>query len=633
MARDYWQRLTRSRISRRRLLKGAGLGAAGLVAISAASGAGLALPGVRTTALAGEALRGGRYIYPITGDWGTLDPVTSVAFGPSIFPRIYNCLVDRSRTQPDFFYFDLAEYFELPDEETYLFKIRPDVKIAPNTIGIEERDMDAADVRSWFNRIAQDDRAVMAAFTNQWLDSVSLTDAQTVQLKTVAPYAYTLFRIGAPIGGCIPPREFFEQGIDINAQGVGAGPFGSIRAGSFSERGGIIVNRNPNYYRRAGNGDQLPYFDQIQAVRLSDRQPRRSAFIDEQIHSYGAEDRAEVDGLLAQIPDALVTEDPVNTFISFTMNPERPPWNDERIRKAALHALNRQQFVDLIVGPGGGRPNGLVHWPLGNFALPPEELDVLQSYDPALSRQLIMDATGSDSIDIRVIYPVTDIEFHNRHLPIFLFQMQAAGFNIQEVAQDFTTWLAAYQNLDYDSSLSLNQIYETPEIPLDFHAAAGPQGDRNFAVGIGGIYPEVEEAIQASKSTTNPEAQVAAVLDAQRMIYERGPAFLPIMSWTAFTLYHSFVKNVPQGLGSTGLYLWNEAWLGAGAPEAIIGDVSCDGDVSAIDASLILQHEAGFLPTLPCGENADVNGDGQVNAVDSTLILQHVVGLLDSLPP
>ncbi len=633
MARNYWQRTRQARISRRRLLKRAGLGAAGLAAIGAASGAGLALPGLRTTALAGEARRGGRYIYAIAGDWGTIDPVTSVGFGPGVFPWIYNTLVDRSRVQPDFFYFDLAEEVEQPDEETYLFKIRQGVKIAPNTLGIEERDMDTADVLSWFDRIAQDDRALLTSFTKQWLNSVSVTDARTVQLKTVGPYAYTLLRLGAPLGGCIPPREFFEQDIAIETQGVGAGPFGSIQPGSFSETGGIIVNRNPNYYRKAANGDQLPYFDQIQAVRISDRQPRRVSFLAGQIHSYTAEDRAEVDGLLNEVPDAQVTENPANTFISFTMNPERPPWNDERIRKAALHALNRQQFVDLIVGPDGGRPNGLVHWPLGDFALPPEELDVLQSYDPTLSRQLIMDATGSDSIDIRVIYPVTNIEFHDKHLPVFLVQMQAAGFNIQEDARNFGNWLVSYQNLDYDASLSLNQIYETAEIPLDWHSANGPQGDRNFAVGIGGIYPEVEEAIAASKSATKPEAHVAAVLDAQRTIYERGPAFLPIMSWTAFTLYHSFVQNVPQGLGGTGLYLWNEAWLGAGGPEGIIGDVSCDGNVNSIDAALVLQRDAGLLPQLPCSENADVNLDGSVNSLDAALILQHDAGFLPTLPP
>ena len=45
------------------------------------------------------------------------------------------------------------------------------------------------------------------------------------------------------------------------------------------------------------------------------------------------------------------------------------------------------------------------------------------------------------------------------------------------------------------------------------------------------------------------------------MLYEVGPAFLPIMSWTAFTMYHPHVKNIPQGLGATCLYLANEIWL------------------------------------------------------------------------
>ena len=230
----------------------------------------------------------------------------------------------------------------------------------------------------------------------------------------------------------------------------------------------------------------------MEYIRISDRQPRRAAFIDRQIDVYGAQDRQEADSLLDQIPDLMVVEEPVNTFISFVMNPTRPPWDDERIRKAALHALNRQEFVDLVVGEGGGRPNGLVHWPLGDFALPPEELEELQSYDPALSRALIQEATGSDSIDITVMYPVADIEFHQRHLPIFLKQMSHACFNIQEEVQDFTTWLGNYTVVNYAASLALNQIYDTPEIPLDFHAAQGPQCDGNFAIGVGSLYPEID---------------------------------------------------------------------------------------------------------------------------------------------
>ena len=563
--KSYWDRIRRQRFTRRKMLAVTGASAAGL-AIAAACGdsddngnGGPAPTGADTTS--GSPRTGGRYISSVNGDWGTIDPVTSVGFAPGIFPFIYNVLVDRSRLQPDFVYFDLAEKFEQPDEETYIFTIRPGVKIAPNSLGIEERDLDSGDAKAWFDRIAAEDSAVMRSFTGQWLDSVSAPDAMTFELKTAGPYAYTLFRIGAPLGGTIPPREFFEQDISLTDQGVGAGPWAVIEPGSYSNTGGIVLHRNPNYYRKADNDDPLPYMDTVESVRISDRQPRRAAFIDGQIDVYTAEDREEADGLLNEISDLTVVEDPANTFIAFTMNPTRDPWKDERIRKAALHALNRQQFGDLIVGEGGGRPNGLVHWPLGDFALSPEELEELQPYDPAESRKLIQAATGSDSIDINMIYPVSDIQFHDSHLPIFLQQMSDAGFNIKEDPQDFTTWLGSYTNVDYDSSLSLNQIYETAEVPLDFHAAGGPQGDGNFAIGIGSIFPEVEEAINASKAATDPEAQIEAVLNAQRVIYEKGPAFLPIMSWVGFTMYQPFVKNIPEGLGATGRYLVSDIGL------------------------------------------------------------------------
>ena len=60
---------------------------------------------------------------------------------------------------------------------------------------------------------------------------------------------------------------------------------------------------------------------------------------------------------------------------------------------------------------------------------------------------------------------------------------------------------------------------------------------------------------------TDPQTQVESVRNVQRLIYEKGPASLPIMSWMGFTLYHGFVKNVPRNLGSTELFLTSEMWL------------------------------------------------------------------------
>lgn len=65
------------------------------------------------------------------------------------------------------------------------------------------------------------------------------------------------------------------------------------------------------------------------------------------------------------------------------------------------------------------------------------------------------------------------------------------------------------------------------------------------------------------------------------------------------------------------------------------GDADCSGQVTSVDAALVLQFDAGLLDILvfTCLLVADVNEDGTVNALDATLILQFAAGLIDNLPP
>ncbi len=63
------------------------------------------------------------------------------------------------------------------------------------------------------------------------------------------------------------------------------------------------------------------------------------------------------------------------------------------------------------------------------------------------------------------------------------------------------------------------------------------------------------------------------------------------------------------------------------------GDLTGDGQVSAQDASLTLQHTIGLI-VLPNNllSVADVSGNGVVSAFDGSMILQRVVGLIDCFP-
>jgi hypothetical protein len=67
--------------------------------------------------------------------------------------------------------------------------------------------------------------------------------------------------------------------------------------------------------------------------------------------------------------------------------------------------------------------------------------------------------------------------------------------------------------------------------------------------------------------------------------------------------------------------------------EVKYGDLSGDGKITALDASLILQYIVGLIDFSPEQKiAADVTGDSTVSALDAALILQYTVGLITQLP-
>jgi peptide/nickel transport system substrate-binding protein len=297
--------------------------------------------------------------------------------------------------------------------------------------------------------------------------------------------------------------------------------------------------------------------DGFDVVIIGDRPALRSAFLSQDSYEYGAASDAEVAELVGQHDVYKASDDPNYTFIAFSMNVTKPPWDDPKIRKAAMHAINRQEYID-IVYQGGARANGLVHWPVSG-ALSEDELEALQPFNPEESKRLIKEATGNDRVSVKVVFPISPIEEHEQHLPIFIEQMKAAGFDVEQDAKDLAGWLNDYRGKTYDASLALNQIYETAEIPLDFQHSKGPAGSDIYATGLQD--PEIDAVIDGTKRITNFDEQVEAIKAAQRAIYEAGPAFLPIVTPFSRTLYWNFVKGVPVGLGTTGLFLTQDTWL------------------------------------------------------------------------
>ena len=565
--RSYWQRIQRDRISRRRLIGATGAGAAGLAVVAACGGGGTTTDGTPTASSAAEGTPqpGGRWLGASFAPFGTLDPHTSVAGAVAYFPRIYNVLLKQSPQKPDFIFYDLAESFEQPDETTWNFSIRPGVKIAPNDLGVPERDMDADDAFVSFDRILHggpEQESLPGAgacdFVCQWFDSHEAPDPQTYIIRTPRPYAWFLTQVGGlQFWSTIPPRELIEQDPErMLTNAAGAGPY---KITGYSESEFITADKNLNYYRTDPDNDnaQLPYLDGFDTKVVPDITAVRAAFLSQQAYSYTPGNREEADQLLSQNDIWAGDRVPIYSFVSFLMNVKRPPWNDPNIRKAATFALNRQEFAEIIY-QGDADVNGIVPWPLEAYALSPEELADLQPYDPELSKQLIRDAGHELPLKIKVMFPSGAPEEIDQHVPIWLKQMEEAGFEVELDQQDLTVWISNMNEVNYDATLNPNRADETPEFNLGFNLSNGPVGTGLFSNGLQDT--EVDSAIEKSKEIIEPEELVTAIHDIQKLIYDKGPVYLPIVSRFSTALYWNFVKNLRTDLGTAG-ELISTRWL------------------------------------------------------------------------
>jgi peptide/nickel transport system substrate-binding protein len=558
-----WDRYGVARMSRRTWLRatGAGAAAAGAIALAGCGDSGAKNQQASPSATAarsdqpdilnpaGPPRHGGRFVTANSADFGTFDPHLGIAVASAYFPRVYNVLINQSPTKPEFMYFDLATSFETPDDTTYIFKIRPGVKIAPNTLGVPERDLDGEDVKASLERMKTDPASTAYAFAHKYIDSVTV-DGDAVTVKTTAPYAWFISRAGS-IFGSIAPRELLAGDLArLSDKTAGAGPYRLI---SVTEGENARFDRNPNYYRKdESTGAQLPYVDGLDVGVVFDRAAQRAAFQSGQIHLYMTATGAEARSL----GDVPVARDPNFAYISITMNPQRKPFDDPRVRRAISRAIDRRAYVQLVYN-GDAQADGLVHWPLGSYALPPDELEkTYQPFDLADAKALVRAAGG---IKFKMMFPGnTSIEEHGQHLPIFLEQMRAAGIEIEQDGQDFGAWIDNYHAIKYDSSLALNQIYETPELPLTFHTTGGPFGDHSYVQGIGDA--EIDAAVDKANQALGQDARRDAVHAAQKVIYSKDPAMLPLVSPYIHLAYAKIVKNIPAGVGTTN-YLLNTYWM------------------------------------------------------------------------
>ncbi|HZY19776.1 MAG TPA: ABC transporter substrate-binding protein [Ramlibacter sp.] len=309
---------------RRDFLRGAGAGL-GLAAASAL-GAGPALAAPK---------KGGTLTLGWLDAIDTLDPHFTASGGSiKVINNIFNGLLKVAYDGKTVsFAPDLAARWDMVDEKTHVFKLRPGVKFHNGD------PCDAAAVKWSVERVADPEVKSPHAWKFEQLAGVDIVDPLTVRLRFKKPFAFLPVALTGSTGraGTIVSRRAVEQhGKAFGRNPVGTGPF---KFASWKENDSIELVRNPDYFQ-AG----LPYLDRV-VIRLM-KEPSAGV---------AAMMSGQVDGLsacpfqfipqLRQNPNLAVYGQVEGNYAFVGMNNKRGPFADPALRQAVSFAIDRNVIV------------------------------------------------------------------------------------------------------------------------------------------------------------------------------------------------------------------------------------------------------------------------------------------------
>ena len=309
--------------------------------------------------------------------------------------------------KPELWVGQLAESWEKPDDLTIVFNLRKGVRWH-NKPPANGREFVAEDVIKWFERVM-----AAPAFAGTklvtYMESVTAPDKYTVVIKTNEPYALMFDEVAFLLLQC---PDVWETYGDMRAwqNQVGTGPF---IWEDFVKGSSSTYSRNPDYWEKDPDGNQLPYIDGIRLLIIRDPSTQIAALRTGKVDLVNPWDKLawhQRPSLEATCPGIQFSRTLTPVAFAFFQRQDLPPLSDINVRKALSMAMDREEMIATTYG-GYGDPFTFPAQPTWGCYTPLDELpaDVREhwEYHPEKAKELLTAAGYPNGFDIQVQYNVT----------------------------------------------------------------------------------------------------------------------------------------------------------------------------------------------------------------------------------
>ena len=287
----------------------------------------------------------------------TLDP--AFARNPqSIWPmnQLYNGLVQLDDSLN--IVADIAERWEIDDStNTYTFFLRNDIYFHTSEVFKDHytRKVVAQDFAYSFDRLLDEKVASSGSWVLQNVQSYQALDDNTFQIKLKQPFPAFLGLLSMRYCSVVPKEAVEFYGNEFRRNPVGTGPF---QFKFWEENIKLVLRKNPLYFEKDENGNQLPYLEAVAITFLPDKQSEFLQFAQGKIDFMSGLDNSYKDEIITtngklqkkyEENVKLITAPYLNTeYLGFYLDTNTPEIQSKALRQAINYGFDRQKMVTYL---------------------------------------------------------------------------------------------------------------------------------------------------------------------------------------------------------------------------------------------------------------------------------------------
>lgn len=393
----------------------------------------------------------------------------------------------------------LATSWKWIDDKTLELELRRGVKFHNG------EEFDADDVVYTLNFVSNPENKVITQQNVSWIARAEKLDPYMVRIFAKRPFPAALEYLAGPV--VIHPHEYYAKvgPKGMNEKPVGTGPYRVVEHATGKY---IRLERNPDYFKDSPKGQ--PKIGKAEFRFIPDPQTRVAEVLAGGI-DLARQLTADQAQQLRGVPSVQVVSGEIMRVVFLqvdsTEQTPAPPLRDVRVRKAILHAIDRETMVKTIVGDGS-RVLHTLCFP-AQFGCSDEKAP-RYAYDPAKAKQLLAEAGYPNGVDIEFF------AFQDRHqTEAMIGYLRAVGIR---------------------TSLRFGQYASTREAVRAHKAPLSHQTWGSFSVNDVSAFtpvffkyslddvardPEIRDLLERGDSSTDPAVRKEAYATALGLIQER----------------------------------------------------------------------------------------------------------------